>query len=185
MVNESDVIEALDASPLGEVLERADLTRLAAIGTLRDAPAGETLRSEGEAGGTLIVLLSGVVEVVKADRRGERQLIELGPGALLGEIGFLCGKPATATLRTRQESRIFELPREEFAALAEREEPTAMRLSLALARVLATRLSRMNDKAFELCDEVARELERSGAPEASARVRDLAAFRAQLSDLEF
>ncbi|HEX2165565.1 MAG TPA: cyclic nucleotide-binding domain-containing protein [Thermoanaerobaculia bacterium] len=176
---------ALAATPLGEALAADDLARLAAAGRVHEAAAGEVLRREGEAGGTLFVLLSGEVEVVKVNGGEERRLTELGPGALLGEIGFLCGEAATATLRTRAPSRLFELPREVFLDLAAREDPAVMRLALALARVLARRLARMNERAFELCEEQARELERAGVPAASARVRDLAAFRAQLGALKF
>lgn len=180
-----DLIAALGRTPLGEVLEDADLGRLAAFGRVRPAPAGELLRREGEAGGTLMVLLEGSVEVIKNDRKGERRLVELGRGALLGEVGFLCGRPASATLRTCSDARLFELPRDAFSGLLEQNDPAATRLVLALARALAERLARMNDRAFELCEEYAVELERAGVPEASERVRDLAAFRAQLSELRF
>lgn len=180
-----DVVAALAATPLGEALEREDLRRLAALGKVREVAAGERLRSEGEPGGTLMVLLAGSVEVVKNHGDGGRRLVELGPGALLGEIGFLCGRPASATLRTCAPVRLFELPRDAFADLAEAGEPAAMRLALALARVLADRLARMNDKALEMCEEYVAGLARAGVPEASARVRDLAAFRAQLSEMRF
>jgi CRP-like cAMP-binding protein len=183
-----DLVETLGRTPLGDVLEPDQLGRLAAFGRVREVAAGERLRSEGEPGGTLIVLLAGSVEVVKeggGDGNGERKLAELGPAALLGEIGFLCGQPASATLRTCTPARLFELPREAFEELIEQEDPVALRLTLALARVVADRLARMNDRAFELCEEYALELERAGGPEASARVRDLASFRAQLSELKF
>ena len=184
-MSSDDLIAALERTPLGDVLGEDDLGRLAAFGSVRDVPEGEPLRREGETGGTLIVLLDGSVEVVKVDRKEERRLVRLGAGALLGEIGFLCGRPASATLRTCAPSRLFELPREAFEGLVEQEDPAAMRLVLALARVVADRLARMNDRAFELCEEYAVELEKAGVPEASARVRDLAAFRAQLSELRF
>jgi CRP-like cAMP-binding protein len=177
--------EALGQTPLGGGLQPEDLVRLAALGRVREVPAGERLRHTGEPGGDLIVLLAGSVEVVREDASGDRQLAELGAGALLGEIGLLCGRPASATLRTCAPSRLFELPREAFEGLVEREDPAAMRLTLALARVVAVRLARMNDRAFELCEEYARELERAGVPQAAERVRDLASFRAQLSALKF
>lgn len=186
-----DLVETLGSTPLGDVLEPDELGRLAAFGRVREVPAGERLRREGETGGTLIVLLAGSVEVVKegggdgGEGGGERKLVELGAGALLGEVGFLTGGRASATLRTCAPSRLFELPREAFEGLVEQEDPAALRLALALARVVADRLTRMNDRAFELCEEYALELERAGVPEASARVRDLASFRAQLSELKF
>lgn len=180
-----DLLAALAATPVGEALDREHLERLAELGRVRELAAGEALRREGEPGGTLMVLLAGAVEVVKDGRRGESRLVELEPGALLGEIGFLCGRPASATLRTTAPSRLFELPRDAFAGLAEAGDPAAVRLALALSRVLAERLARMNDRALEMCEEYAKELARAGVPEASSRVRDLAAFRAQLGELRF
>jgi CRP/FNR family transcriptional regulator, cyclic AMP receptor protein len=179
------LVEALRRTPLGDGLQADDLARLAALGRVREVPAGERLRRTGEPGGDLIVLLAGSVEVVREDAGGDRRLVELGAGALLGEIGLLCGRPASATLRTCAPSRLFELPRQAFEELVEREDPAAMRLTLALARVVADRLARMNDRAFELCEEYAEDLARAGVPEAAARVRDLASFRAQLSELKF
>lgn len=186
--NGEDLVETLARTPLGDILEPDELARLAAFGRVREVPAGERLRREGEPGGTLIVLLHGSVEVVKEGGDGEgdeRRLVELGAGAILGEVGFLSGRAASATLRTCSPARLFELPRDAFEGLVEQQEPAALRLALALARLVADRLAQMNDRAFELCEEYAVELERAGVPQAAERVRDLASFRAQLSELKF
>jgi CRP/FNR family transcriptional regulator, cyclic AMP receptor protein len=183
--NGEELLAALAATPVGAALDRAHLERLAGLGSVREVAAGERLRREGEPGGTLMVLLAGAVEVIKDGRRGESRLVELGRGALLGEVGFLCGRPASATLRATAPSRVFELPRDAFSGLAEAGDPAAVRLALALSRVLADRLARMNDRALEMCEEYTKELARAGVPEASARVRDLAAFRAQLGEMRF
>jgi CRP-like cAMP-binding protein len=181
-----DVVSALERTPLGEELAAGDLERLDRAGRVVEAPAGRILRREGEPGGSLMVVLAGAVEVVKGDGRpGGRVLAELAAGAVVGEVGLLCGRPATATARTCQPSRLFELPRQAFDAMVAGGDPAALRLALALARVLASRLARMNEDALRFCEEYAAELDLAGVGRGSPRVQDLAAFRSQLSELNF
>ncbi len=76
-------------------LSDADLARAARFGTLRTVQAGEVLFSVGDTGIGLMVVLSGRVRIAQADGRGsETPVAEHGPGALIGEVTGLSGKPA-------------------------------------------------------------------------------------------
>ena len=179
-----DLPQMLAETRLGRDLPRADLERLAAAGSVRRVAAGEELRREGEPGNSLLLILEGEVEVVKADGRGRsRSLARLEPGALLGEIGLLGSAPASATLRSRGPARLFELPRERFEAMVAAGDAASLHLALAMARQLAERLARMNQQAFDLCDELTSELETAATAGARERIHDLETFRRQLTDL--
>ena len=146
-----DLLQVLAGTRLGRELGPADLERLAAVGAEREAAAGEVLRREGEPGGSLLLILDGSVEVVKSDERGDPHVLAtLERGALLGEVGLLGAAPASATLRTRGRSRLFELDRERFEAMVSAGDAASLHLALAMARALAERLARMNRQAFEL-----------------------------------
>jgi hypothetical protein len=93
-----------------------------AIPERRSIEPEETLVEQGETGGELFLLLDGVV-VAEVD--GE-ELVEIGPGAILGELAALEGGVRTATLRARTGCRVAVIP----VALIDR----ATRDELAAAR---------------------------------------------------
>ena len=68
----------------------------------------ETLVEQGEPGDELYLLLDGVL-AVEVD--GE-PVAEIGPGAILGELGVLEGSKRTATLRARTPCRVGVVPAE-------------------------------------------------------------------------
>ncbi|HEX2253402.1 MAG TPA: cyclic nucleotide-binding domain-containing protein [Thermoanaerobaculia bacterium] len=179
-----DLLQVLGRTRVGRDLPPADLERLAAAGSVREAPDGEVLRREGEPGGSLLLILDGSVEVVKSNDDGRSHVLaRLEPGTLLGEMGLLGSAPASATVRCRGPVRLFELPRDRFEALVSAGDAASLHLALAMARQLAERLARMNQQAFELCDELTRELETADTAKARERIHDLETFRRQLTDL--
>ena len=93
-----------------------------AIPERRSVEPEETLVEQGETGEELFLLLDGVV-VGEVD--GE-ELVEIGPGAILGELAVLEGGIRTATLRARTGCRVAVIP----VALIDR----ATRDELAAAR---------------------------------------------------
>jgi hypothetical protein len=72
----------------------------------RSLKEGETLVQQGDEGQELFLLLDGVV-VIKVD--GE-EVVELGPGALLGEMALLEGGKRTATVEARTPTRVVVVP---------------------------------------------------------------------------
>jgi RimJ/RimL family protein N-acetyltransferase len=64
----------------------------------RNAIPGEVLASEGEPGDTFGLVLDGRVSVTRKSPAGDRNLDEVGPGSILGELAVLRHQPRTATL---------------------------------------------------------------------------------------
>jgi hypothetical protein len=101
-------------------LERTLAVEVMRSGTSPDivvVPAGQTVVRQGERDDTLYLLLDGVV-AVEVDGQ---QLVELGPGALLGERAVLEGGHRTATVRAVTRVRLAAVPPERLdrAALAD------------------------------------------------------------------
>ncbi len=72
-----------------------ELARIARFGQPRAFAKGEALFLTGDHGIGLMVLLSGRVAITQIDGAGHRSPVaEHGPGALIGEISGLTGKPA-------------------------------------------------------------------------------------------
>ena len=94
-------------------------------------PAGATLVAEGSTARRLLVLVSGTLEVVRDDI-AVATLAE--PGAVVGEIAALLGRPASATVRAKTAATAHVVAE----PLQFLEQNPA--LLLEIARTLATRL---------------------------------------------
>lgn len=135
--------------------------------------AGERIISEGMRAGSLFVLISGRVEVVKGVPGGEgRLLAEIDADearTVVGERGLLSDSPASATVRAVTPVEVVRIPRRTFRRMVSEGRPAAFKLSYRIARTLAQRLARLDEEVVETM----RELESRGET-------DLEAFRDRL-----
>lgn len=110
-----------------------DREALMARFTARTFRAGETLVAEGDESEGLFLIASGSVRVTKPDADGEPLILaELGAGDVVGEIGVVLRRPATASVRAVHPTVAMELTRDGFAA-AIRAHPTLLTELYALA----------------------------------------------------
>ena len=83
-------------------LETSEIERVRRFGEVQSIGAGEALASVGNVGHGLSIILSGEVEVTQHDRSGQGVLIVThGPGAFLGELAQLAGRPSLVDARAR------------------------------------------------------------------------------------
>jgi len=60
---------------------------------------GDIIFEEGSSGDWIYVVESGAVEISKIMHGEKEVLLELGPGEIIGELGFITKMPRTATAR--------------------------------------------------------------------------------------
>lgn len=101
----------------------------------REAPAGEMLLEQGEAAASMLVLISGEVEVLHDKIRVARTA---EPGAVFGEMSILLRRHCTASVRTLKPS-VFAVVDQPERFLKESSEA-----SLHVAVLLARRLEALN-----------------------------------------
>src|SRR5262245_42580617 len=92
----------------------ARLRALAERGTVRRYRRGTVLMEEGDAGGTLLIVLAGRLRAYSSSRNGSTREITYGvygPGDLVGEMS-LDGKPRSASVITLEASACSVLARE-------------------------------------------------------------------------
>jgi thioredoxin reductase (NADPH) len=83
-------------------LEASEVERVRRFGEVQSLGAGEALASVGSVGHGLSIILSGEVDVTQRDRSGLGALIVThGPGAFLGELAQLAGRPSLVDARAR------------------------------------------------------------------------------------
>jgi CRP-like cAMP-binding protein len=185
----SDTVAFLASVPLFDGMTGIELEELAGVMRRRNVQAGSVLWRESEDADSLLVIVSGRVEislVLPGDRAV--QLTTVGPGQILGEIPLLGGGKHTATARAIEAVTLLALGRADFAGLVSRRHPTAFALKRRIAGIACERLrtqlatlaaSLAGDSAGALAEAgpPAAELEPCGPPN-SAYVRRLGAFHA-------
>lgn len=79
---------------------------------------GEHLFRRGDPGDAFFVVVDGLLEAYRADRRGHRMVLEqLGPGAVVGELALLDGGERSADIVAVSASRLRRLDRAGFDRL--------------------------------------------------------------------
>ena len=100
---------------------------------------GDTIVKEGEKGGILYLVRSGCVDIFQ-DLDGQVQrLAGLGEGSMIGEVTFLSGELATATVVAAEDSIVYTMDRAGFARLMQ----TSHELVFALFTYMLLYQSRM------------------------------------------
>jgi len=103
--------------------------------------AGALVVGAGDSDRALYLVVDGTLEVV-VPRQSTRHPAGalLGPGTVLGELGFLDGRPAEAAVRAVTDAQVLRLSLVEFEALAAKDPALGRYLLFDLARLLAERV---------------------------------------------
>ncbi len=115
------------------VLDAAELVRVRRFGTVRSYGAGDSIARVGEAGHGLTVILAGKVDITRQDQSGRRDLIVThGPGAFMGELAQLVGRPSLVDARAVGPVEALIIPPERLRALVVAEAELGERIMRAL-----------------------------------------------------
>lgn len=128
-----------DALQLLEDLDPADCNWLLEHGTERQVISGSEIAREGVAPPSVWIVLEGLMAVTVAALPGQT-VARIGPGELFGEIAFLEGGPASASVTALENSLLLEVASADLRRKAADDHAFAGRLHRALARMLARRL---------------------------------------------
>lgn len=106
-------LELLAGVPLFRELGKRELQRVGQLADVLDRPAGRTLMRQGEVGMEAMVIVTGRAQV----ERDGQVVDEIGPGAVVGEMALLSGRPRVATVTLLTDAELLLLARREFQAL--------------------------------------------------------------------
>jgi thioredoxin reductase (NADPH) len=114
-------------------LAPAEIERVRRFGEPRAFAAGEALAKVGVGGVGLAVILAGTVDVSRHDSQGTRDLlVTLEPGAFLGELAQLAGRPALVDAVARDAVEALLIPPDQLRALLIAEAELGERIMRAL-----------------------------------------------------
>src|SRR5215216_3393807 len=114
-------------------LELAEIERVRRFGKVRSYEAGVALAKVGEVGLGLTVILGGKVDITQHDQSGLRTpIVTHGPGAFMGELAQLAGRPALVDAYAQGPVQALVIPPEGLRALLIAEAELGERIMRAL-----------------------------------------------------
>ncbi len=114
-------------------LEASEIERVRRFGQLRTFAPGEALARVGERGSTLSIVLSGEIEVTRYNLSGRpAPIVVHGPGAFLGELAQLAGRPALVDAKAVGPVEALLIPPDQLRALLIGEAELGERIMRAL-----------------------------------------------------
>jgi CRP/FNR family transcriptional regulator, cyclic AMP receptor protein len=124
-------------------------------------PEGEVIMREGDAGDTMYIILEGIVEVAKSLVIGDSDdepdaknkvftRLDASGHAVFGEMALLETMKRTATIRTVTKCIFYEIQRDGFLALVERDHELGYRILMNLARIVSARLRKADEDTIKL-----------------------------------
>jgi CRP-like cAMP-binding protein len=154
----SDEIHVLMAkTPLFSGLDIDETRKLGAFMYVYEAPPGVTVISEGEAGDFMMLLMSGMIDVLRRNRYNYPSRIAVAHGGhALGEMSMFDGEPRFASCVTLEQSRIAVLTRDALMLVLSDEPKLGNKILLKLVQLLSERLRQTSAKLVSYL-EAARE----------------------------
>jgi thioredoxin reductase (NADPH) len=114
-------------------LDPSEIERVRRFGKMHASSQGESLAKVGDVGRGLSILLSGEVDLTRQDPSGRPvPMNTVGPGAFLGELGHLAGRPALVDATARGPVEALIIPPDQLRALLIAEAELGERIMRAL-----------------------------------------------------
>lgn len=136
----TNVTDHLANVPLFSACSKKELERIAKATDTASLPDGHVLTKQDDTSREAFVIVDGKAVV----RRNDRKVAELGPGAMIGQLGLLDRGPRTATVVADGPVEVLVIGPREFSALLD-EVPT---ISHKLMRSLAGMVRELDAQAY-------------------------------------
>src|SRR5215510_14323126 len=115
------------------ILEPAEIARVRRFGQLCAYGVGDALATVGEVGRGITIILAGKVEVTQRREGGRREtIVTQGPGAFLGELAQLAGRPSLVDAHALEPVEALIIPPDRLRALLIAEAELGERIMRAL-----------------------------------------------------
>lgn len=135
--------------PLFAPLAREELAHVAALTVERHYDRGDIILLEGDRGGALQYLRSGVVKIFKTSPEGKEQVLRLiEPGLTFNDVPALDGGPNPASAAALEPSVVYAIGRAQLQQLILERPAVAAAAVQALASALRFMVGRVEDLSF-------------------------------------
>ena len=114
------------------ILETAEIERVRRFGSVRSFATGEALERVGSIGHGLSIILVGRIEAIQDISGHQTSIVTQGPGAFLGELAQLAGRPALVDAYAREPVEVLIIAPDRLRALLIAEAELGERIVRAL-----------------------------------------------------
>lgn len=151
MTETPNTLELLKRVDIFHQVPEAPLLELLATAETVGVEKGDVIFREGEAGGTMYLVVSGAVELTKAVKGDQSQrLALLDRGQIFGELSLFDDLPRSATAQAFVKSTVLRFPGTAFDRLLTEQRELAPHLLRNLVKKLSLRLRDADEEIREL-----------------------------------
>ncbi len=135
------IYEMIGGAKFFDDFRREDIQHLSSFMQAYRAEAGGVLIREGDIDDYMLLVIQGKVDVVKTDKRGQRQsMTTVGAGMTLGEMSMIDGEPRFASCVAAEPSTVAVLTRDAMVRLILEEPALGSKVLIKLVTLLSQRL---------------------------------------------
>jgi CRP/FNR family cyclic AMP-dependent transcriptional regulator len=154
MSDPATLTTALRAVELFDDLPESHLDKLAALASLEERRAGETLFQEGGRNDRFFLVLGGAVALdMTIPRRGPVRVLTVGPGEILAWSALLGAGVMTTSAVVTEDARLLALPGPALRALCRSDHEVGFAVMERVARALSRRLLATRLQLLDLYSE--------------------------------
>jgi CRP-like cAMP-binding protein len=142
-----EIHRLMSGTPLFAGLDIAETRALARLMFVYEADVASTLISEGDSGDFLLLLMTGMVDVLRRNRYDYAARISVAlPGQTLGEMSLFDGEPRFASCVTLERTRFAVLSREGMLRVLHDEPALGNKIMLRQVQMLSARLRQTSSR---------------------------------------
>ncbi len=136
-----DIVNLLKGVKTFKGLSENALKQIADIAEIKEYNEGEVIFERGSESDSLCILAEGQCDVkAPLGNYTEITVHPLNPGDIFGEIGFLDGKPRSATIIAKKKAKIIKIHKKKLEELIEKDKEIGLILFKNLSKALAERI---------------------------------------------
>jgi CRP/FNR family cyclic AMP-dependent transcriptional regulator len=117
--------------------------------------SGEVMLKQGQAGGVLYLLRSGSAVIDREDGDQTTRVATIHEGAMFGEMTFLTGEEASATVIAKGDCMVYKLTRTAYSELMQRQQDLVYSLFAYILIHAARVIRNMNEEHVNLLQYIA------------------------------
>jgi len=140
IVSVMEGFEFLKSTSLFESLSLGEMKAFWNICANLQLKAGEILIEQDQPGQALFILKKGALLVQRIEGGKAKDLVELKPGAHVGEMSLVDNAPTSARVITKEDSELFQITREKFEELLNQNDKIAIKVYQVFIATLCQRL---------------------------------------------
>jgi CRP-like cAMP-binding protein len=144
--------EVLKNVPLFSDFYEAEIDALIRAAAPHTVPEGHVFLKMGAKNASIFVICDGSVGVKRANLGEDIPIATLGVGQCFGELSFMDGSPATATVTAAEATKVFEISSATLDDMIDGYAPLALKFWRNLALLLKDRLTKTNEVIDQYMD---------------------------------